>query len=100
MTKFLMLWETDVTRIPENPEEQIRQDTMIMNMVEEDLKNGKTLEWGMYAGGELAGYAICEGTEMEITMENMKYIPYIKMKVYPILSTSQVVEMIKAASQA
>ena len=100
MTKFLILWEKDVTRIPENPEEQIRQDTMLINMVKEDLKDGKTLEWGMYAGGELAGYAICEGTEMEITMENMKYVPYIKMKVYSILSSSQVVEIIKAASQA
>ena len=30
MTKFLTLWETDITRIPENPEEQIRLNTMLV----------------------------------------------------------------------
>jgi 1,4-dihydroxy-2-naphthoyl-CoA synthase len=48
----------------------------------------------MFAGGELGGYAICEGTEQEITLENWKYLPYIKVKTYPILSVNQVAEMI------
>jgi len=28
----------------------------------------------MFAGGELGGYAICEGTEQEITMENWEVL--------------------------
>lgn len=94
MAKFLTLWEQDTTRIPEDPKEQIRINTMLVNMVKEDLKKGFTLDWGMFAGGELGGYAICEGTEQEITMENLKYSPFIKFKTYPILSISQVEEMI------
>ena len=99
MAKFLTLWGTDTTRVSESPEEQIRHDTMLVNMVKEDLESGKTLDWGMFAGGELRGYCIDEGTELEITMMNMRYVPYIKFKMYPILSVSQVEEMIKALSQ-
>jgi hypothetical protein len=94
MAKFLIIWEIDTARIPESPEEQIRHHTMMVNMVKEDLKRGKTLDWGMFAGGELGGYAIFNGTEQEITMENWKYSPYIKFKIYPILSVNQVAEMI------
>jgi hypothetical protein len=99
MAKFLTLWETDTTRVSESPEEQILHDTMLVNMVKEDLESGKTLDWGMFAGGELRGYCIDEGTELEITMMNMRYVPYIKFKMYPILSVNQVEEMMKALSQ-
>jgi hypothetical protein len=98
MAKYLIIWEIDTTRIPESPEEQIRQNTMLVNTVKEDLKRGKTLDWGMFAGGELGGYAICDGTEQEITMENWKYIPHIKFKTYPILSVNAVAEMISRVS--
>ena len=94
MAKFLTLWEIDTNRLSESPEEQIRHQTMMVNMVKEDLKRGITLDWGMFAGGELGGYAICEGTEEEITMENLKYVPYIKCKTYPILSVKQVEKII------
>jgi hypothetical protein len=94
MAKFLTLWEIDTSRMSESPEEQIRHQTMMVNRVKEDLKRGITLDWGMFAGGELGGYAICEGTEEEITMENLKYVPYIKCKTYPILSVNQVEKII------
>ena len=93
MTKFLTLWEQDVTRIPDDPKEQSRVHSMLVNMVKEDMKRGVTLDWGMFAGGERSGYAICEGTELEITMENLKYAPYITCTTYPILSVNQVEEM-------
>ena len=99
MTKFLSLWETDMTRIPEGLEEQQQQHTMLMNMVKEDLESGKMLEWGIFAGGELRGYGIDEGTELEITMMNLRYVPYIKFEVHPILSANQIEEMAKAMSQ-
>jgi hypothetical protein len=74
MAKFLTLWEMDTTRMSESPEEQIRHQTMMVKMVKEDLKRSITLDWGMFAGGELGGYAICEGTEQEITMENWEVL--------------------------
>ena len=95
MTKYLILWKMDQNRIPEDPEEWIKRDEKFMSMVKDDLENGKTLEWGMFAGGRTAGYAICEGTDLEVTMENMKYIPHMKMKSYPVLGPTQVEEMMK-----
>jgi len=53
MAKFLTLWEMDTTRMSESPEEQIRHHTMMVNMVKEDLKRSITLDWRMFAGGEL-----------------------------------------------
>jgi len=49
----------------------------------------------MFAGGRTAGYTICEGTELEVTMEHMKYVPHMKMKSYPVLGPAQVIEMMK-----
>jgi len=31
--------------------EWVKRDEKFMSMVKEDLENGKTLEWGMFAGG-------------------------------------------------
>lgn len=69
-----------------------------MNMVDEDFKSGM-LDWGEFVGGG-AGYAINEGTEQDLALGLMKYSPYIKFKVYPVLSASQTVDNIKALSQA
>ncbi len=94
MAKFLTLWEMDTTRIPESPEEEVRGYTMMVNMIKDDLKTGKTLEFGMFAGG-LGGYVIREGTEQEIHEETMKYSPHTTFKTYPVLSISQLEEMLK-----
>jgi hypothetical protein len=100
MTKYLILWRMDKDRIPDDPKEEMECNEKMMNMVKNDIESGKTLEWGMFAGGRTAGYAICEGTEMEVTMENMKYSPHIIMKSYPVLGPAQIVEMMKAMQEA
>jgi len=95
MTKYLILWKMDQNRIPEDPAEIMKRDEKFMSMIKEDMEKGKTLEWGMFAGGRTAGYVICEGTDLEVSMENMKYIPYIRMKSYPVLGPDQIEEMMK-----
>ncbi|MCE8426615.1 MAG: hypothetical protein J5U17_12660 [Candidatus Methanoperedens sp.] len=42
MTKYLTLWEIDRAKIPDSPEEQPQYWTMLLNMIKEDMKNGKT----------------------------------------------------------
>ena len=98
MAKFLILWESDTTRMPESPEEQMVLFNRLMNMVDEDFKSGM-LDWGEFVGGG-AGYVISEGTEQELALALMKYSPYMKFKVHPVLSASQVEEIMKALSQA
>ncbi|MEA1908039.1 MAG: hypothetical protein U9N43_03300 [Euryarchaeota archaeon] len=99
MAKFLTLWEVDTTRIPDNPEEQIRYHTMLLNMVKDSLKSDETMDWGEFAGGG-RGYTISEGTEQELYMSLSRYVPYVKFEVHPILSINQIEEMMKAGSQA
>lgn len=100
MTKYLILWRMDEDRIPEDPIEIMKGNEKFMGMVKEDIETGTTLEWGMFAGGRTAGYAICEGTELEVTMENMKYVPHIRMKSYPVMGPAQVEEMMKLSQEA
>ncbi|GFO96340.1 uncharacterized protein ig2599ANME_0528 [groundwater metagenome] len=50
---------------------------MLLNMIKEDIKNGRTLEFGMFVGG-FKGYIIREGTEQQIQMEISKYAKFTK----------------------
>ena len=95
LTKFVTLWELDRTRIPDDPEEQFRYWNMLVNMIKEDMKNGRTIDFGMFTGG-FEGYVIREGTEQEIQMEISKYSTITNHKTYTILSISQLEEMLKA----
>jgi hypothetical protein len=75
MTKFLTLYELDRTRIPDNPEEQLQYYAMLQSMIKEDMKNGRTLEFGAFVGG-FKGLVIREGTEQEVEMEISKYAKF------------------------
>lgn len=95
MAKFVTLWELDRTRIPDDPEEQFRYWNILVNMIKEDMKNGRAIDFGMFTGG-FEGYIIREGTDMEIQMEISKYSTITNHKTYSILSISQLEEMLKA----
>lgn len=94
MGKYLTLWEVDMSRVPEDPKEQLEFFEKIHSMVEEDLKNGSTKDFGMFLGGD-KGYAIDEGTEEEVAMSNMKYCPSIKCTVHQVISADQIKEIMK-----
>ncbi len=94
MGKYLTLWEVDLSRVPEDPKEQLEFFTKVQNMVKEDLQNGPTKDFGMFLGGD-SGYTIEEGTEEEVAMSCMKYCPFIKCTVHPVISTSQIDEIMK-----
>ncbi len=97
MTKFLTLWKIDTTKMPEKPEEQAAIYTKLLNMVKEDFETSHKMDWGEFVGGGV-GYSISEGTEQEIALAVMKYSPYVKFKVYPVLSLEQVLENMEKLS--
>lgn len=98
MGKFLIYWKTDMSRVPEDPKEQISLFVSLTEMVKEDLKNGPTKDFGIFLSGH-AGYTIEEGTEQEISLSVLKYSPYINCKVFPILSIDQLEENLKELSK-
>ena len=97
MGKYLVLWEVDRTRIPIDPKERGAGWGLLMAMVRQDIEKGISKDWGAFVG-EMNGYAVAEGTELEVLNMVQQYAPYVIFKVHPIASESQVNEMIKALS--
>jgi hypothetical protein len=95
MGKYLMLWEIDTTKIPLSPKERGGGWNLLMGMVKQDIKKGLNKDWGAFVG-EINGYAVLEGTEVEIMNALQQYVPFVHFKVHPVASVSQVDEMIKA----
>ena len=99
MAKFLILWEFDTTKLPEKPEEQMSLYTKLMDMLKEDIESRHKMDWGEFVNVN-EGYSIYEGTEQEVWLSLVKYTPYLKFKVYPVLSYEQVIENMKKLPHA
>ncbi len=95
MGKYLVLWETDEARIPVDPQEKKTGYLAVIDMVRQDIKSGILKDWGGFVGGG-GGYAVAEGTEVEIGKTVTKYIPFFRFKVTPVTSLDQAEEVIKA----
>ncbi|HXZ94487.1 MAG TPA: hypothetical protein VEG28_01055 [Dehalococcoidia bacterium] len=98
MAKYLILWQIDGTKVPVSPQERAAMWDPFMSMVEQDLKTGISKDWGSYVG-ELRGFSIAEGTEVEIGNMLQRYVPYVQFEVHPVMPTRQVRQVIKALSQ-
>ena len=94
MGKYLLLWEIDTTKIPLSPKERGTGWSAQIEMIKQDIKKGLIKDWGAFVG-ELRGYAVNEGSELEVMNTTQKYSPFVHFKVHPIASVSQVEEMIK-----
>ncbi|MEJ2658583.1 MAG: hypothetical protein P8012_15570 [Desulfobacterales bacterium] len=92
MGKYLALWEIDQTRIPDDPKERGAGWSALMAEI------GLTKDWGAFVG-ETSGYAIYEGTELEVMNAIQQYIPFASFHVHPIASVDQVSEMIESLSK-
>lgn len=98
MAKYLLLWEIDTTKIPVSPKERGAGWKALMEMVKQDMKKGMTKDWGAFVG-ETNGYSVAEGTEVEIGNMLQQFAPFVRFKVHPIASVSQVEEVIKALTK-
>ena len=97
MAKYLILWEVDQTKIPIDPKQRGQGWSLLMAMIRQDIEKGITKDWGAFVG-ESKGYAVNEGTEVEVMKSLQQYVPFCIFKVHPISTESQVNEMIAALS--
>jgi len=95
MSKLLILWEQDMSKMPTGPDEQAALITKQIELTRKALDEGRITDYGLFAGGD-AGYAISEGTAMEAFGGAMQFSPYIKFKVHPVLSLDEVAEVMKS----
>jgi hypothetical protein len=94
MGRFLLLWEADETKIPLDP--TVRRESWLLacEMVKKDIERGLVKDWGVLLG-QTKGFAIDEGTEEEVAKMTLKYIPYFRFQIIPILTVDQHIEIIK-----
>lgn len=97
MGRYLVLWEVDQSRVPVDARERGGAWSLLMEMVKQDIKGGKLKEWGAFVG-EINGFAVYEGTEIEVGSRLVQYSPYVSFKVHPVASVNQVDAIIKSLS--
>jgi hypothetical protein len=77
MGKYLTIWEADESKIPVDP------------------KDGKVKDWGVFLG-QVRGFSISEGTEEEVQAISMKYVPFFRFQIYPLISMDQSTAIVNA----
>ncbi len=94
MGRYLALWEIDNSRVPVDANEWAEMRRRLMAMVEQDMKAGKLKEWGAFFF-ERRGYAVYEGTEVEVDSMLGQYTPYGIFKVHPVITLDQLMESLQ-----
>lgn len=94
MGKYLVRWEIDTSRLPVSRKERAAGWKALVNFVKEDIKDGVTLDWGAFVG-ELRGFAIFEGDEVEINVRLQKYSPFVTFKLRAITSVEQTEQLLE-----
>lgn len=98
MAKYLLLWQMDPARIPTDPQERARAWEPFLETIAQDKEKGVGKDWGTFVG-ELNGYAVVEGTEVEIEQMVNQYLPFVTFKTHPVVSLEQEMEAMKAWSK-
>jgi len=98
MGKYLVLWEIDQTKVPIGPQERGTGWAALTDMVKEDIKKGITKDWGAFVG-EIRGYSILEGTEVEVGNALQQYVPFATFNVHPVATLKQTDEVINALTK-
>jgi hypothetical protein len=98
MSKYLVLWEFDRDRLPEQTEKRGAILSNFIDMVKQYQSKGLVKDWGMYIG-EGKGYAVLEGDETEISIILHRYGPYVRFKTRPIMSGDKLEDMLKRISK-
>jgi len=94
MAKYLVIWEMDGTKVPIDRKERAAVWTPMLDMVEQDMNKGVLKDWGSYTG-ELRGFAVAEGTRIEIDNMVQQYVPFVDFTLHELTSLSEMREVNK-----
>ncbi|MDD1751718.1 MAG: hypothetical protein LUQ38_01340, partial [Methanotrichaceae archaeon] len=82
MTKYHIKWQLNPLTTPEDPEKRAKLWISMLEMVKADLKSGRFTDWGSNFDVS-GGYAVAEGTEVDINASILKWIPYVIFDIKP-----------------
>jgi uncharacterized protein YciI len=95
MAKYLITWESDMSRMSTDPKEQAAMRMKMLEMIKQNLKEGRLIDWGTFLGG-YKGYAIGQGNALDMAMGVAKFSPYVKFEVQEVLSVDEMLEAMKS----
>jgi hypothetical protein len=95
MARYMVLWEVDPSRTPEDPKAKKAQLLGFGEAVVKQLKEGVVKDWGLFAG-EMSGYTIFEGSTVDLHTFNTMWVPFVKFKAREVLTIDEVNKATKA----
>jgi len=98
MGKYLLLWELDQSKVPISAKERGTGWSLLIGMVKQDLQKGAMKDWGAFVG-EINGYTVVEGSEVEIGNLIQQYVPFVSFKAHPVASVGQVDQIVQDLSK-
>ncbi len=99
MTRFYMKWQLDPLFTPHHPEERVTLWLSMLEMVKADLKSGGLADWGV-CNDNSEGYCFAETDEKTLHATILKWMPYVRFEVKPVLTVDQVIANIKQLAAA
>lgn len=98
MARYLIMWELDPAKIPANPKERAQLWSPMVHMVRHGMKSGVTKDWGSFLG-EMRGYSVAEGTEVELAKMMQQYVPFVHFTTHAVLSLDDNSKMMEDMSR-
>lgn len=94
----LILWKTDYSFTPKDPNERRKLLMALLEMVKMDVENGFYKLWG-HSIGLGCGFCVSDRKEKEIFASLSRFVPYINFKVESMLSINEVIETLKESQK-
>ncbi len=97
MAKYLVLWELNLDKMPDDPKMRGEGWAMMLQMIKQDIKDGINLDWGTFVG-ETQGYTVSESEPVELAKNLQRFAPFVIFEVRQVLSVDDVMEVAKSLS--
>ena len=97
MAKYLLLWELNRDKMPDDPKVRGEGWAMMLEMIKQDLEAGIDTDWGCFVG-ETKGYTVSESDPVELMKLMQRFAPYVVFEARQVLSVDDVIEVAKSIS--
>jgi len=95
MAKYLILWETDRSRLPADPKETVAVLMKLTEGTKQAMKIGQLSDWGVYPSG-FKGYVIAEGKAQDLNKMSLLFYPYITFTAQEVLTIDEGEKVLKS----
>ena len=95
MPRVLNLWESDMGKLPVDPNERAALWGKQIEATKKMLDEGRIYDWGIFASGG-GGYGIGPADASAVLKNVMQFSPYIRFNSHLVLSIDEVAEVMKS----